>query len=101
MACDQHDPLGVLRIGSFQDGVNIRYHGGHCHSLTYRLCEAVGLYLEAFPAVARIALKLAFDPLPSRADSVPRRNRSLVLRRNCAACLEADQLFDVSLDLMG
>ena len=72
MARDQHGPLGVFRIGSFQDGVNIRHDGGRCHSLTYRLCEAVGLYIEAPTAVARIALELALDPFPRRANSMPR-----------------------------
>src|SRR5436305_6550985 len=101
MARNQHDPLFVLRISSFQHRINVRYHGGHCHSLTNRLCETVGLYLQASAAIARVAFKLALDPLPRGTDSAPRRNRGLILRRNRATGLEADQLLDVSLDLMG
>src|SRR6185437_3776593 len=100
MARHQNDSLRVLRIGSFEHGVDIRDHRWRRYSLAHRLREAVRFYLQATAAIVRVTIELAFDPLPGGSDSMPRRNRRRVLRRNGTSCLKADQLLDVSLDLL-
>ena len=46
MARDQHDTLCIVRIGAFQDCIDIGNLGGLRNTISGRLGEAVGLYFE-------------------------------------------------------
>ena len=94
MAGHQHDAIRLLRVGSAQHRINIGDFRRFWDTLARLLGESVSFHLQTATAVFRIALKLRFDPLPRRADSLARFDGFLVLRGNRGPVLEADQLLD-------
>ena len=69
MAGYEHNPLGILRLCSLEDSVNIGNFGGLRNAIGRRFSEAVGLYFEAAAAIFGISFKFRLDPFAGRANA--------------------------------
>ena len=94
----QHDALRVRGVRTLQNRINIGDFRCLRNPLGGLFGEAVGLHFQASAAIFRIALELRLDPFPRRANSVPRRNRRRILRRQRGPRSKAHQLLDVRLN---
>src|SRR5207245_10900446 len=78
---DQHNALRIVRIGPFQDCVNISNLCWLRNSIRRGLGKTVSLYFEAAATIFRIALEFGLDPFARRANAAPGGDRCRVLRR--------------------
>jgi hypothetical protein len=94
MAGDEDDPIGLLRIYSAQNRIDVRDLRGFGNSFCWLFEKRIGLNFEASTTIFGIAFEFGLDPLARGSDAFTRLDRIIILCGKSGSVSKADQFID-------